>query len=574
MARWRRPATLPRTLPALAVACLLALVLSPARAAASATQESVFQDDNQLIYASPAHVAQVLSQLASLGVQRIRVSVIWALVAPDPLSATKPSFDATNPAAYPAGAWDRYDVLVTDAHALGLGVDFDVTAPAPYWATKRQPANVNAKFHKVYAPSAAEFGQFVEAVGTRYSGSYVTKTPAPPAPPPTLLGLPLPILSSPAPTPAAPTPLPRVNYWEIWNEPNEAGWLAPQWRPGPMTRAGHGHKSTKTWVEQSPVAYRSIVDQTTNALEASGHGSDTIIVGNISAKGSSLHGVLPAIPPLTFVRALYCVGAGNRPLTGTQASQLGCPLNGSRSAFAEEHPELVHATGFGEHPYSFTTAPNVQSTNPTWATIADLPRFDGALNRIFALYGSPRAGGVPLYLTEYGYKSNPPNPYVKITEAEQATYINEGEYMAWRLPYVRALGQFELIDSAPDADEPVGSAAYWGTFQTGLETADGGAKPSYYAYRIPIWVPSARPGRSVTVWGQLRPANHSGVQTATIQFQATGSGAFSTLRQVQTASPEGFLVAHVAVPGRGLLRLAWADPSTGQVDHSRSVSFS
>jgi hypothetical protein len=34
------------------------------------------------------------------------------LVAPDPASATKPKFDATDPNAFPTGAWDRYDTLV------------------------------------------------------------------------------------------------------------------------------------------------------------------------------------------------------------------------------------------------------------------------------------------------------------------------------------------------------------------------------------------------------------------------------------------------------------------------------
>jgi hypothetical protein len=146
---------------ALAVACVLTAAVAPAWAVASTTQESLLQDDNELVYASPDHVEAVLAQLASLGVERIRVSVIWALVAPDPMSTTRPNFDATDPAAYPAGAWDRYDVLVTDAQALGLKVDFNFTSPAPYWATARAPAAVGSKFDKNYLPSATPFGQFV-----------------------------------------------------------------------------------------------------------------------------------------------------------------------------------------------------------------------------------------------------------------------------------------------------------------------------------------------------------------------------------------------------------------------------
>ena len=42
--------------------------------------------------------------------------------------------------------------------------------------------------------------------------------------------------------------LPRVSSWSIWNEPNQPGWLAPQWR-----RVGD------TWVPNSPRLYRQLV---------------------------------------------------------------------------------------------------------------------------------------------------------------------------------------------------------------------------------------------------------------------------------------------------------------------------
>jgi hypothetical protein len=570
---------------ALAMVCAIIAAAAPARAAASTTQESMFQDDDQLVYTSPSRAQAVLAQLAALGVERIRISVIWALVAPDPLSTTRPNFDARDPGAYPAGAWNRYDVLVTDAHALGLRVDFDITSPAPYWATARPPASIDTKFNKNYLPSAAEFGQFVKAVGTRYSGSYVPPTPDPAATPPptTLLGVPLPPLPplppmlggttttpSGAPT-AAPAPLPRVNYWEIWNEPNEAGWLSPQWRRAPGNYNPRDHRSAKGWIEQSPVIYRGLLDQAWSALAATLHGHDTILVGDTSAKGSISHGTLPAMPPMTFLRALYCVGKSYKPLTGARAAALSCPTSGSASTFASQHPALLAATGYSDHPYSFTLAPNVVSTDPSWATLADLPHLESGLDRIFASYGKPMPSGVPLYLTEYGYKSNPPNPYVKISQTQQAAYINQGEYMAWSDPYVRALAQFELVDAGPQTAQPLGSPAYWGTFQTGLISMSGVPKPAYYAYRIPIWLPHAHTGRRVAVWGQLRPAAHARVQFGTIEYAAGSATTFTTIRAVQTANPQGFVLAHVALSKPGWLRLAWVDPATGHAYHSRMV---
>ena len=43
--------------------------------------------------------------------------------------------------------------------------------------------------------------------------------------------------------------LPRVRYWQPWNEPNLSYYLAPQW-----TRAGG------RWVAASPVIYRGLLN--------------------------------------------------------------------------------------------------------------------------------------------------------------------------------------------------------------------------------------------------------------------------------------------------------------------------
>jgi hypothetical protein len=72
----------------------------------------------------------------------------------------------------------------------------------------------------------------------------------------------------------------------------------------------------------------------------------------------------------------------------------------------------------------------------------------------------------------------------------------------------------------------------------------------------------------------LRPADHSKAQVAALQFQARRSSSWSTVRQLQTANSEGFLLAHLSVPGAGNVRLAWTNPSNGSVDYSRTVPVS
>ena len=149
------------------LAALAVLALVPAAAHAAGDQESTFQDDSLLVYGSPSEQSLALDMMKGLGVDRVRVSVIWKLVAPDSDSSTKPKFDATDPNAYPNGAWDRYDTLVRLAEAKGIGVNLDLVDPAPLWATSNPP---RADVATVSNPDPAEFGEFVQAVGARYSG--------------------------------------------------------------------------------------------------------------------------------------------------------------------------------------------------------------------------------------------------------------------------------------------------------------------------------------------------------------------------------------------------------------------
>src|SRR3954454_11489808 len=146
--------------------------------------------------------------------------ILWAAIAPDPFSRTRPAgFDATNPDDYAKGVWDNYDDVVEEAYVRGIKVNFNVTGPAPLWATPAPPRDDIAD---TFEPPPGQFAEFVTAVGRRYSGSY------------------------PDPDYEA-ARLPRVDYWSIWNEPNASGWLTPTWQ-----------KSGKSWFERSASLYRQL----------------------------------------------------------------------------------------------------------------------------------------------------------------------------------------------------------------------------------------------------------------------------------------------------------------------------
>src|SRR6478672_6759550 len=153
-------------------ACVLTAALSAAAAApamAAPTQESMFQDDSLLVFKPPSSVAKTMDTLRYLGVDRVRVTVFWNLIAPNPASRNKPRFDATDPAAYPSAGWQRYDTIVRDAAARGIGVNFNVWGALPAWAGRRTRY---APFVGHFSPSAAEFGNFMTAIGRRYDGTY------------------------------------------------------------------------------------------------------------------------------------------------------------------------------------------------------------------------------------------------------------------------------------------------------------------------------------------------------------------------------------------------------------------
>jgi hypothetical protein len=260
---------------------------------------------------------------------------------------------------------------------------------------------------------------------------------------------------------------------------------------------------------------------------------------------------------MPFLRALYCVDGGYRPLRGNAAKALDCPTKGTAQAFVFGNILLFGATGFAHHPYYFFRPPGYSSPDPNFVPIANLSRLQRGLDRAFHAYGVNRQ--IPLYLTEYGYKTNPPNPYVLVTPAQQAAYLNQADYMAWRNPRVRSVAQFLLYDSRPNTKYKPTDFAYWSTFQTGLLFAGGKPKPAYGGYRIPIWIPApnVRRGARTFLWGQLRPAPHNAPQVAQIQWRPA-RGRFTTIATVTVASgSQGYLTTLIRPPGTGFVRIAW-----------------
>jgi hypothetical protein len=507
-----------RTLRSIFVAALV-LAAIPSAAVASPTQESMFQDDINLVYGTDTQVNSTLDTLAAFGVDRIRVSVFWSIIAPATDQTVRPVFDATDPGAYPPALWTPYDRIVKAAQARGIAVNFNLTSPVPRWAATDSP---RPELQPTFGPNTDEFGKFVKAVGTRYSGTYQG--------------------------------LPRVDYWSIWNEPNQAGWLTPQWTPDP--------RNANAFVEAAPATYRQLVAAAWTNLADSGHGSDTVLVGETAPQGAKDQGLSRPLAPLRFLRRLYCLDDNLNVLKGQDAVVRGCP-DGDPQAFVAANPGLFHATGYAHHPYALLSPPDRRSKSADDVAMSDLPALSRELKRIYARYGQKTQStrGVPLYLTEYGYQTKP-DPFT-VSFSQQAAFINQAEYISYRNPNVRAMSQFLLTDDAPvpGVDPKKDPQLYWRTFQSGLMLLTGKRKPAYAAYATPIYLKHRviRRGRRAAVFGMLRGAKPGVVAVASIQFRAKGHKKWRTLRTARSKGVRNYLNSSVLPPSSGSLRLRWSN---------------
>ncbi|MHB8658995.1 MAG: hypothetical protein ACYC91_13755 [Solirubrobacteraceae bacterium] len=495
--------------------------------------ESIFEDEGML-HSNPA---AALDTFKRLGVSRVRVYVAWEAFASSPSSRRRPpGFASGAPGAYPASGFSVLDEIIRDAAARGVGIDLTIGGPAPLWATGSGVPHSHPSFPQAWKPSAAAFGTFVRLLAVRYNGTF---RPAPGAP-----------------------PLPRVGFWSIWNEPNYGPDLAPQ---------AIDHST----VETSPALYRGLLDAAWRALTQTDHGGDTVLIGETAPRGITTGdnpGNFSGMVPLRFIRALYCVDASLHPLRGGAATLRGCPARSAGSAnFPHRHPALFQAGGFADHPYpQGGLAPNVTTPDePDYADLAALPNLERTLDGALAAYGSHRR--LPIYSTEFGYQTDPPEKIAHTTDpVTAARYLNWSEYISWLDPRVRSYDQYLLAD-------PPGANALGG-FATGLEFANGTPKATLDAYRMPLYLPrtSFRSGQPVEIWGAARPARyaqlHSGrAQRVQIEFAAGSSLRFQNLRTVLLSGPGAYFDLELKLPASGTVRLGWS-PSGGAEIHSRPVS--
>jgi hypothetical protein len=203
------------------------------------------------------------------------------------------------------------------------------------------------------------------------------------------------------------------------------------------------------------------------------------------------------------------------------------------------------------------------------AAIADLGRLETVLDRTSrAGILRPSTGGrIQLYQTEFGYQTRPPDPVSGVSPTQQAAWLQESAYRAWRDPRVRNITQYEWRDEGLRASS-TGLSQYAG-WQSGLRFADGRAKPALGSFPHPFYV-EVRPGSALArFWGQVRPGTTWRVTLA--RRTATGWTPVKTL----STNAFGYWSVRLALRARGTYSFSYEEPvvapSTTQPDAPEPV---
>jgi hypothetical protein len=225
--------------------------------------------------------------------------------------------------------------------------------------------------------------------------------------------------------------LPRVSSWMAWNEPNNPVFLKPQYR-----RVG-----TK-WAIQSGADYARICNAIVQGIK-SVQRTSKVACGATGPRGNNNpSSSRQSVSPIAFLRAMRAGGARGF------------------DAYAH-HPYYGSPT---ETP-STKPRPGKRGQPPTAVTLGN---FDVLVKELDRLYGKR----MRIWVTEYGYQTNPTDRIFGVSYAKQAAYLTQAVAFARRHPRIDLFLWFLLRD-----EERLGG------WQSGLITFDGKRKSSFNAFR-------------------------------------------------------------------------------------------
>jgi Cellulase (glycosyl hydrolase family 5) len=313
--------------------------------------------------------------------------------------------------------------------------------------------------------------------------------------------------------------IPAVRLFSIWNEPNHAYFLKPH--------------------RDSPRIYRNLVNAALPAIRANAASGSRVFVGELAPVGRAPR----VIGPTTFFKKWLCLN--NRFKRGRGS---GC------GGFKK-----IKAQGFAHHPYGPADRVAKKRDIINMLAIGRLAKYLDAAGRAGRI-----SGKLPIYNTEFGYQSNPPDRTVSTSPSRQAQILNEKEEFSYRFGRLRSFSQYLLTDD-PARKGP--ASLKWSGFQTGLRYPNGGKKPAYDAYRFPIVVHRRRGG--VQIWGRVRPG--SGVRSIRLE-RRTGARFKREGKRINTKGGGYFGVKRSRVASYRFRAYDGTGPSAKPLGYSRTAA--
>ena len=221
------------------------------------------------------------------------------------------------------------------------------------------------------------------------------------------------------------TPLPAVRHWLAWNEPNNPIFLQPQFK-----------RSGRKFLLWSPRIYAQMCNSVWSGVHLTGFAGEKVACGVTGPRGNNTaRQPRPSVSPLYFLQGMKRAGA-------------------KFDAYAH-HPYYGHPR----------ETPRTPPPGPRAITLGNISKFIKELTRLY--------GRKPLWITEYGYQTKPPDRLFGVSWAKQASYLSQSFAIARANPRIDMMMWFLLKD-----DARIGAG-----WQSGLYTVSGRRKPSWAAFR-------------------------------------------------------------------------------------------
>lgn len=357
--------------------------------------------------------AAAFRRVRAAGASTVLLQVDWSKVAPTGV-APPTDFRAVDPDD-PHYSWAPVDREVKLAVDAGLEPILMLTF-APRWA---QPRSSDVP----YEPDPSAYGEFATAAATRYDGNH--------------------------------DQLPRVRYWQAWNEPNITTFLQPQFLSGQPF---------------SPSWYRRMVNAFASGVHGAARGN-IVIAGALAPFADRGVSEVPDWGPLGFMRDFLCLSPTLSPTCD----------------------DPVSFDVWSAHPYT-SGGPTHHAYYADDVSLGDLPK----MRRV--LYAAERAGhikltraGLGFWVTEFSWDSAPPDPQAVpmdtllqwIPRALKVMWQNGVTHVTW----------YTLRDD-PMSTSPFQSGLYF----NGGSFAGDRPKPILASFRFPVVVTPQAGG--IQVWGR------------------------------------------------------------------------